>query len=68
MCGGFGRLGEQGAETIRTAMQVQFVVETYQSMHDKVQRLICMVKVHSISVAPQNVEVTNQRINNIIVP
>ena len=51
---GFGLLGEQGSESIHA--RFNSLQRTYHSMHDKVERLLSVVKEHTISIVPQNVE------------
>ena len=37
-------------------MSFNTLQKTYQAIHDKVQRLLCIVKEHNVSITPQNVK------------
>ena len=50
---GFGLLGEQGAESIHA--RFNSLQRMYHSVHDPVERLSLIMKVHLLSIAPQNV-------------
>jgi hypothetical protein len=54
MGAGFGLLGEQGAESIHARFNT--LQRTYQCIHNKVDRLLSIVKEHSLSNAPWIVE------------
>ncbi|KAL5468892.1 hypothetical protein EMCRGX_G030038 [Ephydatia muelleri] len=51
---GFGLLGEQGAESIHARFNT--LQRTYQCIHNKVDRLLSIVKEHSLSISPRIVE------------
>ena len=51
---GFGLLGEQGAESIHARFNT--LRRTYQCIHNKVDRLLSIVKEHSLSISPRIVE------------
>ncbi|KAL5499487.1 hypothetical protein EMCRGX_G010914 [Ephydatia muelleri] len=51
---GFGLLGKQGAESIHARFNT--LQRTYQCIHNKVDRLLSIVKEHSLSISPRIVE------------
>ena len=51
---GFGLLGEQGAESIHARFNT--LQRTNQCIHNKVDRLLSIVKEHSLSISPRIVE------------
>ena len=55
---GFGLLGEQGAESIHARFNT--LQRTYQCIHNKVDRLLSIVKEHSLSISPRIVSTAKQ--------
>ena len=56
---GFGLLGEQGAESIHA--KFNSLLSEYNTMHDKVQRLLCIVKQHFLTPIPPHLTYRHQK-------